>query len=123
MSAGPFVYSKYLASEVNGGGVYKIRIQPETLNLVIATVANNPPVGAIDQRVSASTSRSMRSYGFHAAMVYIKFDTAPEKYKQGSIIALPMLSTAIRAAAVGGATGTYLGETITVVGQRSEKAK
>lgn len=123
MSAGAFVSSRYQVETGNGGTIHPIKVQPETLVLTINSVANTAPAGATTSRLIAQTSGSRRSYGVHAAKVSFRFVTAPAGYKQDSIITLPMLNTPIRAEAVLGAEGTYLGEDIVVVGKSTEVVK
>ena len=118
MSRGAFEKNgKYQASTENGGGIYPVRVQPETLALVIDGVTNSLPAGNVDQYVSASVGGSTRRNGMHCAIAYVRFDTAPAGYKQDEVIALPLLTNAIRLATKRNATGTYLGESITVVGK------
>jgi hypothetical protein len=123
MSAGVFVNSKYSATLDNGGGIYPIKIQPETLNLVIDTSGNDAPIGPVDQYVSAQAGGSTKKYGMHASMVYLRFGTPPTGYKAGGIVSIPLLNATIRGKAKKGATGTYLGQTVTVVGKRAEVAR
>ena len=63
MSAGPFINSKY---EANSGSVYKVRVQPETLNLTLESTANSPPGGDVDQPISAYARGKSRGIGMHA---------------------------------------------------------
>jgi len=121
MSAGAFVRSRYEAAAENGGGIYSIRIQPETQNLTIATVANDPPAGAVDQKVSCRASGSARKIGLNAFRVRIRWTgTPPTGYLATSPIALPVLTPEARAAYVVGATGTYLGAAVEVIGRSAE---
>jgi len=121
MSAGPFVDSKYQAAAENGGGVHYIKIQPETLALTIATVANSAPAAAQNSKLSATVNGSTRRRGLHAAKIYFKFSsTTPDGYLAGSILSLPALNKNILAAADKGVTGTYLGQAIVVVGKSPE---
>jgi hypothetical protein len=120
MSSGSFILSKY-ESEI-ATNIRNIKVQPETLDLTIATVQNDPPAGAVVAGLgSAQVSQGRRSLGCNARTVTIKFDTAPDGYLQGGLIRLPLLTKAIAAVATKGATGTYLEEAITVVGVSPEK--
>lgn len=124
MSAGAFLYSKYQASDSNGGGIYRIRIQPETQALTIATVANSPPGGATNQKVSAKVSGGKRSIGMNAGKVYFRFSsTVPDGYKPDGILACPTLTPTFAALCEAGATGTYLGQSIVVIGRSSETVR
>lgn len=115
MSAGAFVVSRYQAA-YNAAQIHPIKVQPETLALVINAVTNDPPVAAATSPISASVSSGKRQLGLTAAKVSIRFSAAPPAgYLANSTIRLPLLNTAIRAAAVRSATGTYLGVAIIVV--------
>jgi hypothetical protein len=122
MSQGRFaVGAKYQASADNGGGIYSIRVQPETLAFAIGTVTNASPTAAKDQRFSAQVSGSIRRYGLHAVKAYLSWTgTVPDNYDPRGIIAIPLLTSAIRAVAVKDAAGTYLGQAVRVVGTTPE---
>lgn len=124
MSAGAFVKSKYQATSDNGGGIFSVRIQPETLACTIATVANAAPTGAVDQVVSARVGGGKRKIGMNCATISMKFTgTLPDGYKPDGILVIPALTTAFRAAAVVGAVGTYLGEAVEVIGRSPERVR
>jgi hypothetical protein len=124
MSAGAFIKSKYEATSDNNGGIYSVRVQPETVACVIATVANAPPAAAVNQTVSARVGGGKRKIGMNCATISMKFTgTLPDGYKAGGILVIPGLTPAFRAAAKVGATGTYLGEAVEVVGRSPERAR
>ena len=124
MSAGAFVKSKYEATPDNGGGIYSVKVQPETLACVIATVANAAPAGAVDQKVSARVGGGKRKIGMNCATISLKFTgTLPTGYKMDGILTIPGLTPAFRAAAAVGATGTYLGQAVEVIGKSPERAR
>lgn len=121
MSAGAFTRSKY---EDDAGIVHNIRIQPETLALVIGAQTNGAPAGAVTGRVSAKVSGGRREIGLNARKVTVAFNegSAPDGYDPTGTIALPWLQVLSFASINRGATGTYLGAPITVVGKTPEAA-
>lgn len=119
MSAGEFLNTRYVA-EYNSAQIHPIKVQPETTELSIDSTDNTPTTSAITSPISAMVSGGKRELGLHASMVSFKFTgTIPSDYKAGSIIRLPLLNAAIRAKAVKGATGAYIGGTIEVVSNYS----
>lgn len=122
MSAGNFVIKRYQAS-IDPANYHPIRIQPETEALDIGGVTNAEPPGALNAYPSAQVSQGKRSLGLNARTVTVKFDGAgPATYKAQGTIRLPWLNATTFNAIVKGATGTYLGQPITVVGTSPEKA-
>lgn len=116
MSAGVFERSKYQADYGGGTAIHPIRIQPETAELTINSVTNDPPAGAVTNPISALVSRGRRSLGLHPRFVTIAFTaTPPTGYATGQTYRVPLLTPTIAAEAVSGATGTYLGVAIEVV--------
>lgn len=127
MSAGSFVTSKYQASYGLGANIHPIRVQPETLALSLSVsgtaTANTAPTGAVTNPISARVSASKRTLGLSAATVGIKFSgTPPTGYAANQRINLPLLNNSIRAVTKG-ATGTYLGASVVVVGVSPERAQ
>lgn len=115
MSAGVFTNTRYQAT-YDTAAIHPIRVQPETLGLVINAVTNTAPTGSITNPISAMVGSNKRKLGLHAAMVSIKFTgTPPTGYATGTILRLPLLRNAMVAEAVRGATGTYQGVAIEVV--------
>jgi len=122
MSSGAFIISKYESDII--ANIRPIKIQPETLGLVVGSQTNTAPTGAaVGGLGSAQVSSGKRSLGVHARTITIKFDTAPTGYKQGGLIRLPILRKAMFDGIARGATGTYLEEAITVVGVSSEEIR
>lgn len=120
MSAGAFEIGKYESTET--GFIHPIRAQEETKALVIDTVTNAYPAGAIDIGISAQSSQSKRALGVNARTVTIKFPTAaPTGYKVDSPITVPWFAEAGFAGLLKGATGTYLGSSCVVVGKSPER--
>jgi hypothetical protein len=119
MSAGSFSDSKY---ESNGGNIYSVRVQPETISATIDGVSNAPPAAAISQEVSAAVSRGKRALGINARSVSLAFTGAlPDGYK-GTPIRIPVLTAATFNSwtATKGKTGTYLSVPVKVVGSSPE---
>lgn len=117
MSEGAFQISKYESDE---GGIYAIRVQPETLALTINGTANAAPAGAVDQEGLARVSGSRRRIGIKARLVRFKFTAQPTGggYEIGETLTLPVLTQATyNAIPRAGGTGTYLGAAIEVIGK------
>jgi hypothetical protein len=121
MSSGVFTRAKYLA---DSGTVNPIRVQPETLLLVIGGVTNSEPSGTISTGVpSAKVSGSSRSLGLSARLVRIQLTANLSGYKPNAVITLPWLNQATFGAISPNATGTYLGTACIVLGKRGEVLK
>jgi len=121
MSAGAFQYSKY---EANGGAIYRIRVQPETLALSINSNTNTAPSGDISAVGTVRTSAGNRSFGVKPRFVTIKFTgTLPDGYKEGGVIRLPWLVPSTFATLLNGQTGTYLGQAIQLVSTKAEQVR
>lgn len=118
MSAGVFTLSKY---EADSGTVYSVRVQPETLAASVGGGANTAPTGNVTGEPSAMVGGSRRSIGVHCRGVRIRFTgAAPEGYKPQGVIFIPILTEARYDAITRGATGTYLGAAVEVVGKVPE---
>ena len=121
MSSGTFLRSRYAA---DSGSIHPIRVQPETLELTLGGVANNPPAGAISTGVpSAKVSGSSRSLGLSARIVRIQLTEALDEYKEDAIITLPWLNGATFGAISPNQIGTYLDTDCIVLGKRGEVLK
>lgn len=117
---GSYVFSGYEAS-ADSTKIFPIRVQPETIALVIDQVANDAPTGGTNQLVSARVSGSRREFGCNARAVYITWvDTPPDGYKPGKVVRLPILRKDTYDGIVKNQTGTYLGKAIRVVGKVPE---
>lgn len=125
MSSGRFINSFYVASYLEGGSVrHPIKIQPETTGLTIAGEINTPAQGPADIKISARATGSRRTIGLVARRVTFKFvsdNPQDGRYKADSTLTLPWLNP-FPASFTKGATGTYLGEAITLVGTIPEYA-
>lgn len=121
MSSGAFESGRYQDANL---AVRAIRVQPETKALVIATVANAYPAGAVTTSPRAKVTGSNRKIGVNARKVTIRFTgTPPTGYKPLSSFSLPWFVASTFAAIVEGAVGTYLSAPIEVVGTKAEKIK
>jgi hypothetical protein len=122
MSSGRFKKDgKY---ELDNGDIAKCRVQPETLNLTLNSVANGEPTGSVNVRGSAAVSRGRRAFGVNCRLVRIRFtSTLPNGYAADEVIALPWLKKSSFDALPDGATGTYLGNPVILVGRTAESIK
>jgi len=125
MSAGVFINTLYLASYGGGTNVHPIKVQPETLAANSGTEDND--ASALDQTspISAVVSRSRRSRGLNARLIYLQLTgTAPTGYAPGSKTRIPALTIAFyNEAILAGAEITYLGTTWKVIGSSEERVK
>jgi len=125
MSAGAFTIGRYAASYGAGTAIHPIRVQPETLTLTIATVANTAPTGAISNPISARVSGGRRAIGLGCRKVTVKFSGAlPANlgYLANGSLTLPWLNP-FTVAIAKGAVGTYQGAAIIVTGISPEIVK
>lgn len=118
MSSGQFVITRYRASYGDGSNVHPIKVQPETTGLQFGTEINIPAVNAPNSPISARVTGSKRTIGLNARKVTFRFTGAnPQdgRYKAGSILTLPWFIP-FSPTLVRGASGTYLGDTVELVG-------
>lgn len=123
MSAGPFLRGFY---ETEVGNIAPIRLQPETAALSLDGSTNAIPAGPSTAGFpSAQVSRGRRSIGVNARLVRVQFapGAAPTGYKEGVAIALPWFQADSFANLPTGATGTYLGSSVTLVGKTAESVR
>lgn len=120
MSAGKFSRARYQGD--GGTRIYKIRVQPETLALVVGAATNASEVAAVTEVISAKSSGGRRTAGLSARKIRIQFDAgnAPTGYAEGDSISLPIMSQTVFNGIIPGATGTYLAKPITVIGKTPE---
>lgn len=117
---GSYVFSGYAASQ-DPTKIFPIRVQPETIALVINQISNDAPSGGTNQLVSARVSGSRREFGCNARSVYITWTgTVPDGYKPGKSIRLPILKPDVWDGIAKNQTGSYLGQAIRVVGKTPE---
>lgn len=121
MSAGGFVTSKY---QSNDGGIYKVKLQPETLLMLIDGVANSAPLGDVDQVVSAKVTKTRREIGMGCRAIAIRFTAAiPDGYKAGQIILVPVMTSALFNGLTGAEPVSYLNGDAEIVYLRPESRK
>jgi hypothetical protein len=121
MSAGAYEIGRYIN---NDGVVFGCRPQPETKGLVIATIANAYPLGAVTAPVQARLSGGKRRIGMTARTVTLNFTGAvPPGYSVGRSVRVPCFGQAIYNAATFGAVGTYLAVAVAVVGRSPERIR
>lgn len=124
MSAGIYVDSKYQA---NNGIIYKVRVQPETLDLTINALQNSPPAGAIDDGFPELKLTSTRKeFALVPRKVAIRITGAsvdPERADYegvGAKLIIPVLTPVTFAGWSVGTVGTYLGFPIEVIKKYDE---
>jgi len=119
MSAGAFINGFY---ESNNGRIYRAKLQPETAALVIGGVTNVVPAGPATEEISATLGSGNDRGRMYARSVTVAFTGAIPSGYSGDPVRVPLLTPAPFNAAVPGAAGTYLGESVTVVGRRAERS-
>lgn len=126
MSAGRFLRTFYEAS-YDTTKIHRIRIQPEDVEASITgpggAVTNALVTGPANAAGSAQISKSTRSLGLHARMVYLVIPvggTPPTGYAVGSRTRIPCMTRAFYQACVQGGTVDYLGTQWEVTGTRAE---
>lgn len=107
--------------EADDGGIYKIRVQPETTQANIGS-ANAAPAGAVDRQGSVRVGGGNREFGIKARSVTVRFTgAAPDDYVDNPILRIPILTKAVYDAINTGTTGTYQGVAISVIGKQPER--
>lgn len=120
MSSGNFVSSRY---EADSGTIYRIRVQPETLAANVGG-ANTAPAGAIDGEGTVRVGGGNRKFGVKARSVTLAWaGEPPDDYAEGEYLRVPILTPARYNSISLGATGTYLGASVTVVGKNPERVR
>lgn len=122
MSAGTFVRSRYAANYGAGTSIHPIRVQVETVGAAIGGTTNNPPVGAVNNPISARSSNGRRSLGLTPRFVTLQAPAtgAPTGYQPGGTTRIPALTDTFFNAAATGVTCTYLGAAFIVVSRSPE---
>lgn len=123
MSAGEFTRTFYELDTGNGGGIARIRVQPETLAATIGGSANTAPAGPATVPVSASVSAGNRENGIKARSVTLLFTAAAPTGYSGDPVTIPVMQESTFAAWTLGATGTYLGAAVEVIGRSPERVR
>lgn len=119
MSSGTFSSSIY---ETDAGGLCNCRVQPETLALTLGGTANTAAAGPADQEASALMSGGRQRIGVIARAVSLKWTAgAPDGYDENTRVRVPILTKSLYDLVSRGTTGTYLGESVEVVGRIPER--
>ena len=123
MSAGQFITAFY---QGDGGGIGRIQVQPETLDLIIDGTENVSSSGPANLPVDIRVSGKANRFSIRARYVTLAWGgTPPTGYDPEGLIKLPVLLPATYSAYVAagrGAVGTYLGSTVTLVRWTAEDA-
>ncbi len=120
MSSGTFTRTRY---ELDNGDITNIRVQPETLALVIDGNTNAGVTDAVTRPGSAKVSGGRRSVGVNARLVRIRFTAPKDGYAEGEVITLPWLQKATFDNLDLFSTGTYLGVSVELVGKTAESVR
>lgn len=121
MSAGKFISSKY---QGDGGGIHRIRIQPETAAATFGGSTNTAPSAAVNQPASARARGGKRKIGVTArTFTLMPVGEPPEGYKPDSPLVVPCLTPTLYNATNIGATATYLDESFIIVGKSPERVR
>lgn len=122
MSAGAFIRSFY---ETNGGGIARIRLQPETELANIGGSVNDAPAGPPTLATQVKVSKTRREFGIGPRKVGFAFDAGqqPTGYLAGQTYYLPVLTRAVYDSFVVGDAITYLGGTGDIVSKTEESIK
>lgn len=117
MSSGDFfIQGRYTATE--GGGIYKIRVQPETV-----TAWNPNTTAAVNAVGSVRVGGGNRQLGIKARSVTLQWADAPPNNYKDAYIRVPVLTaTAFNGLALG-QTVQYLGADAVIVGKNPERVK
>lgn len=121
MSSGPFVRSLYSTDLLN---VVRIRVQPETLALVLNAVANDPPAGpATAGFPSAKVSLNNSEVGINPRNVTIAYTAGASAGLEGLTVSLPWCVKSTFDALPEDATGTYKTEPVELVSKSNERIR
>lgn len=94
MSAGQTLLTVY-ESYYDVGGLYPIRIQPESASASIGTVSNSPPSGVANRAARVKVTNSRRGAGLKPRLLYLKIalgSDPPPDYKLDSRTYIPALT-------------------------------
>lgn len=123
MSAGNFIFSRYLVSGLAGNPIMIARIQPETQDLVLGGASNTPGGATVTLPLRVNVSGGNNSLGVKPRTVTLRWvDGVPTGYSPNGTLRLPILGEALwESVDPGITTGTYLGGTVRVVGKQPER--
>lgn len=123
MSGGSTITVGY-ESYFDVGGIYPLRIQPESAAASVGETLNSPPSSPINRLPSAKIGGSKRQKGVIVRMLYLKialgFDP-PSDYTLTSHTAIPALTEAFYKLAIVTGELNYLSTTWKVTGGRPER--
>lgn len=122
MSAGTTLIVGY-ESYFDTGGVYPLRIQPESATAAIGLVSNEPPAAAINRLVSGKVGGSKRQKGLVVRLLYLKLafgSDPPPDYSLSSRTAIPALTESFFKLAITTGELEYLNTLWKVTGGRPE---
>lgn len=125
MSAGKFLYTKY-ESTMDTGGIYRIRIQPESALAAVGEELNSPPSGGINRTTTARVRSTNRQFGLGARLLYLKLALAaepPGEYDLTSSTVIPALTESFYKLAIVTREIAYLNTTWIVTGGRPERLR
>lgn len=124
MSAGPFQSARYEAEYANNR-IHPIRVQPETLAANANGIANESPVAALSNPISAVLSLNRGQLGLRPRFVTLKAPATnpPAGYQANGITRIPALTDTFWQACTKDADVDYLGVTFTVVSREPERAR
>lgn len=106
----------------NGTDIAPAKVKQTTLDFQVGTQKNDPPAGPANLKTKVLVSGSRRQTGIIPRKCRIRFTgTAPTGYVQNSVIAIPLMNTAIYGLITGSSsTGTYLGAPVEILGKTPE---
>lgn len=112
MSAGKFETGRYETD--SGTYIYECRVQPETKELALDTVANDYPAGTATAGLpTLDVRQNKRGYGVKARSVTVELTAdgtgAQAEYKSGTKHTIPVFTKTVFDGYDKGQTGTYLG--------------
>lgn len=125
MSAGKFIFSKY-ESTMDEGGIYRIRIQPQSALAAVGEELNSPPSGGINRTTTARVRSTNRQFGLGARLLYLKLALGadpPADYDLASVTAIPALTEAFYKLAIIAREISYLDTIWIVTGGRPERLR
>jgi hypothetical protein len=123
MSAGQFEDGKYLSGN---SFIYPVRVQPETKDLTLNSVANAYPTGELTADIGTLTlTGGRRRLGVVPRTVTVEMTAAPtgavaDYAGVGSTFTVPVFNPTVWAGYTKGQTGTYLGTAVKFINKSPE---
>lgn len=119
MSAGAFIRTLY---ETDNGDLLSCRAQQETLDANVGALNSAPTGSPTADRPAMNLRGSRKKNGVHPRSVVVYFgSSAPTGYLANQSHRIPIMKPATYAAAVKGASCTYLGSTATIINKYPEQ--